>query len=231
MKSQVKNSLIVLMLAVSFSCTNISGPDKSVEGTILGAGWGAGAGAVIGNQTGSLGPGAAVGVAFGAASGLLTGGGLDVQEGFNIQQQREINSLQVQVAANDVELRRIQASLDNRQEGIISNPSGTRIFFDDGRASLRMGSAVTLERLADAVKVNPYIAVVEIHGHSDDMGDSDKNQKLSEARAQTVATFLTEHGISSHVIKIIPHGATQPITTNKTPEGRQQNRRVEIVLR
>ena len=95
---------------------------------------------------------------------------------------------------------------------------------------MRLGSALELERFANAVKMNPYIGAIEVHGHSDDMGDNEKNQKLSEARAQTVSTYLTQHGISSHIIKTISHGTAQPLTTNKTPEGRQQNRRVEIVL-
>ena len=211
-------------------CSGISGPDKSFEGALLGAAWGAGAGAVIGNQTGSLGPGAAVGAAFGAGIGLLNGLGLDVQEGFNIDQQREIDSLEILVDSNQRELKRIQAQLDDRQRVMLSSPAGTIIYFDEGRASLHLGSALELERLTNTIKLNPYVGAIEINGYSEDFGDNEKNNKLSEARAKTVATFLTEHGVSSHLLKVQSFGATKPVTSNKTVDGKHLNRRVEIVL-
>lgn len=232
MKTSVKKSLYAFaVLVFSFTgCSGISGPDKTAEGTLLAAAWGAGAGAVIGNQTGSLGPGAAVGAAFGAGIGLLTGLGLDVQEGFNIDQQREIDSLEILVDSNQRELRRIQAQLDDRQRVLLHSPSGTIIYFDEGRASLHIGSALELERLANAIRLNPYVGSIQIYGHSEDFGDAEKNNKLAEARAQTVATFLTEHGVSSHLLKVESFGATKPITSNKTVDGKHLNRRVEIVL-
>ena len=213
------------------SCSNVPGPDKTAEGAILGAGWGSGVGLVIANQTtGGMTNGALIGLAFGAASGMLSGLGLDVQEGFVIDQQREIDALKVQVAANDQQLRSIQAAFDDRQRGLYANHSITKIYFDEGRASLHMGSAKELERLAEAIRLNPYIGNIEVHGHSDDMGDVEKNNRISEARAKTVVTFLTEHGVSSHLMKLIAHGASEPITANGSPEGKQQNRRVEVVL-
>ena len=220
-------SVFMLMTA----CSNVPGPDKTVEGTILGGGWGTGVGLVIANQTtGGMTNGALLGLAFGAASGMLSGLGIDVQEGFSIDQQREIDSLKVQVSANDQQLRSIQAAFDDRQRGLYANPSTTKVFFDEGRASLHMGSAKELELLAEAIKLNPYIGTIEIHGHSDDMGDAEKNNRISEARAKTVATFLTEHGVYNHILKLISHGSNEPLTANTSPEGKQQNRRVEVVL-
>lgn len=224
-------ALTLFVVSICFSsCYPVAGPDKTFTGAVLGAGWGAGAGAVIGNQTGNVGPGTAIGAGFGAGAGLLTGVGLDLAEGTELAQQRQIDALKVQIAANSRSLAGLQESLDNRDRRLDRGVGNRNIYFDVDRASLKAGSAATLERLAEAIKFNPYVGGLEIHGHSDDTGNTERNLRLSEARARTVSTFLVHHGVTFDRIQVFFHGARRPIATNETESGRQLNRRVEIAL-
>ena len=215
---------------VGIGCRATPGPDKSVAGAILGAGWGAGAGATIGNQLNDRGPGAAIGAGFGAANGLMTGIALDVAEGTELQSQRELDALKVQVAANDRHLLEVQDRLD--AHGGPSRLSGqtVQIFFDPDRASLRLGSATQLERFAEALRLNPFLRKVEVRGHSDDTGDSARNLRLSEARAKTIETFLITHGVPRDRIETTSYGSSQPLVSNCSPAGKQLNRRAEILV-
>lgn len=212
------------------SCHPVPGPDKSFAGAVLGAGWGAGAGAIIGNQTGSVGPGTVIGAAIGAASGLLIGVGLDISEGTELDQQRQVDGLKVQVAANNRDLTVLQDTLDDHDRRLERTGMGGHVYFDPDSAALRAGSAAELERLADAIKSSPYVTGVTVTGHSDDTGDTAKNERLSEARARSVATFLANQGISMDRIEVTSYGAKRPIASNESEAGRQLNRRVEIDL-
>ena len=212
------------------ACYPTPGPDKTAVGAVLGAGWGAGAGAIIGNQTHNPGDGVGVGAALGAASGVMTGVGLDIAEGGELEQQRELDSLKTQVAMNQRALLAIQGTLDDRGRRINGASINDVIYFDANRASLRLGSAEQLERFAAAVRRHPFVKSVEIHGHTDDLGNAEKNQKLAEARARSVMTFLATQGISTDIMKVASHGAEQPLASNATDEGKQLNRRVEVVV-
>jgi len=72
--------------------------------------------------------------------------------------------------------------------------------------------------------------LVVVSGHTDSSGSEQHNQKLSEARASSVATYLREQKIISDRLEVIGFGESQPVADNKTPEGRELNRRVEITL-
>jgi outer membrane protein OmpA-like peptidoglycan-associated protein len=222
--------LLLVVMGLIGGCYPTPGPDKSVAGAVLGAGWGAGAGTVVGNQFGEPTKGLMIGSGFGAAAGLLEGAGLDIAEGHELEQQRELDALKVQLSANQRALIAVQNELDDRDRKLSSQTAGAQVFFDTGKASLRLGSVSRLQRLVDAIKLNPYVGLIEVHGHSDDMGDLDINRRVSEARARTVATFLAEHGVSIDQLKMFAHGAQRPLATNDTEQGRQLNRRVEIVL-
>lgn len=226
----IRTTFLLLVVATCAGCYPTPGPDKTIAGAVLGAGWGAGAGAVIGNQVNDPGPGAAIGAGFGAANGFLTGMGFDIAEGEELEQQRELDALKVQVASNQRNLLALQSALDDRERRINSAAFAEQVYFDPSRASLRLGSAVKLERLANAIKRNPFVTSIELHGHADDMGDTEKNHQLSEARARSVASFLANQGISVDQMRIYSHGAENPVATNESDAGRQLNRRVEIVL-
>ena len=226
------SKLAVLGLFALTSCHPTPGPDKSLIGGFLGASWGAGAGAVVGNQASGVGPGALVGSGFGLASGLVQGIGVDIAEGTELQQQRDLDALRVRVASNQRALATLQHDLDIRDRKLeeTAASSGEKIFFDSGRASIRSGSAKQLERLAKRIKSSPYVGKVVVLGHSDDAGNSAQNQRLSDLRAKTVSTFLSTYGVPSDLIVNEGLSATVPLASNKTVAGRQLNRRVEVIL-
>lgn len=217
------------LLLFLVACSATPGPDKTASGAILGAAWGAGAGAIVGNQVSDPGTGAGIGAGIGAAGGLMAGMGLDVAEGTQLRQQRELEALKVKTAINQRGLLGIQDSLDQSQ-GLSTKGVLDTIQFDSGKAFIRMGSAARLEELVNKLKKIPFGTVV-LHGHADDAGNAELNQRLSEARAKTVATFLSTHGISLSQINIVAHGSGYPIASNKLEVGKQLNRRVEIVLK
>src|SRR5580765_797272 len=89
-------------------------------------------------------------------------------------------------------------------------------------------SVAILDEAIDTLKRNPSVRV-EVDGHTDSVGTDAYNQKLSERRAKGVYDYLIEHGVSdSQITGSKGFGESQPIATNDTAEGRQQNRRVEL---
>ena len=101
------------------------------------------------------------------------------------------------------------------------------LFFDSGKAELKPESATELERLAKFLAENSTIKI-EISGHTDNIGNQDANKALSEKRAQQVVNYLMAKGISKDRLSAKGYGSSQPLASNDTPDGRQQNRRTEI---
>jgi len=212
------------------ACSNPQpGPDKTIAGTLLGAGWGAGSGAVVGNQVSAAGEGVAVGAGFGAVAGAMSGAGYDLAEGTQLEQGRELAALRVQNVANQRELERLQGRLD---DVIGMDPSGGvyQVFFDENATSLRAGAIANLEVIADSIKNSPRAYVINVVGHTDDAGTPETNSRLAEARARAVSAYLGARGISMDQIKVSSFGATRPIATNGNSVGRQLNRRVDIYI-
>lgn len=100
------------------------------------------------------------------------------------------------------------------------------IYFDTGSANLRDESQQELDRLYDIMEKSGL--VIEIGGHTDNVGREDSNERLSQARAEAVRTYVIERGIAEDRIQAKGYGEAEPIATNETEEGRQENRRVEI---
>jgi outer membrane protein OmpA-like peptidoglycan-associated protein len=103
------------------------------------------------------------------------------------------------------------------------------VLFDTGQATLKPGADLAINRLATYLTSNPDTKVL-VEGHTDSRGSDDYNQGLSERRAQAVATALESRGIRADQVQTKGLGKTFPVASNDTPEGRQQNRRVEIVF-
>ena len=101
------------------------------------------------------------------------------------------------------------------------------IYFASGSARLQPESAPLLNSLADIIARCPGM-VVEAGGHTDSVGSDDLNQRLSQARAQSVVTFLLAKGLKNDSIVSKGYGETSPIATNDTAEGRWKNRRIEF---
>jgi outer membrane protein OmpA-like peptidoglycan-associated protein len=96
-------------------------------------------------------------------------------------------------------------------------------------ADLKIDSEPVLDRLANLLQDRPEIRI-EIHGHTDNTGTPAQNQVLSEARARAVIVSLITRGISAERLSSEGFGESKPIASNKTEEGRAQNRRVEIKI-
>lgn len=103
------------------------------------------------------------------------------------------------------------------------------VLFTSGRADLKAGAAGNLDRLVAFLKQNPERSV-EIEGHTDNVGSDDSNLGLSQRRADSVKSFLVQRGIDSGRIAASGKGEHQPVADNQSEGGRQQNRRVEVII-
>lgn len=101
------------------------------------------------------------------------------------------------------------------------------VSFELGSATLRPEASETLRTVATAMKASPKVAV-EIGGHTDSIGPADKNQRLSQRRAEAVRRFLAGEGVDAARLTAKGHGEDQPVDDNQTEAGRANNRRVEF---
>ena len=101
--------------------------------------------------------------------------------------------------------------------------------FEFDKWNLTSEAVIELDKVVKWLNDNPAIHV-EIEGHTDSMGQSDYNQRLSEDRAKSVYGYFVEHGVSASRLSYRGYGLTNPIADNTTAEGRQQNRRVELKI-
>ena len=101
------------------------------------------------------------------------------------------------------------------------------VHFDTGKSTLRPESFKALEDLAEVMKAKKKM-VVEIAGHTDDVGEDAANLKLSQSRAEAVRAWLISKGIAKERITAKGYGETEPTATNQTDQGRQMNRRTEV---
>ncbi len=103
-----------------------------------------------------------------------------------------------------------------------------RIEFEYDEAALTSSSHDVLEDVRAILAEHPEITLIEIQGHTDNVGSESYNVKLSETRAQTVLQWLVKHGIDASRLRAVGFGKQRPLDTNDTEVGRQQNRRVEF---
>jgi OmpA-OmpF porin, OOP family len=102
------------------------------------------------------------------------------------------------------------------------------ILFDTGSDRIRPESTPTLNEILGMLKDHPDLRL-GIEGHTDSVGDAAMNQTLSEKRAAAVKVFLSENGIDANRLETAGFGPTKAVASNESPEGRQQNRRVDLV--
>ncbi|MBI4833033.1 MAG: OmpA family protein [Candidatus Lindowbacteria bacterium] len=178
---------------------------KWQQGALAGGAIGAGTGAIIGHQSGHAGEGALIGGAVGAVAGGLVGHYLD-------KQQAELSQV---------------AEVQRPSENELVVTLRDKVLFDVNEYTLKPGAEDNLSKVADILIKYPDSNIV-VEGHTDSTGEETYNQWLSEKRAQSVANFLISRGVASIRITTMGYGETRPVATNDTPEGRQQNRRVEL---
>lgn len=103
------------------------------------------------------------------------------------------------------------------------------VYFESARSQLKPASFPSLDNLAELM-VNKTSLVIEVGGHTDDVGDEAYNQELSQQRAQAVKNYLVKKGVDAERVKAVGYGESKPVVPNDTPEGRQQNRRTEVKI-
>jgi outer membrane protein OmpA-like peptidoglycan-associated protein len=166
---------------------------------------------------------------------------LQQQQAAQLEAQRaqsaaeQANSLREQAERERAELRdRLQQQLNMVLEtresarGLIVNMSD--VLFDVDKASLKPGARERLAKVSGILMAYPGLRI-EIEGHTDSTGSDEYNQQLSERRAQSVRTYLVEQGIGPEDIPgVRGFGESKPVATNDSSAGRQQNRRVELIV-
>jgi outer membrane protein OmpA-like peptidoglycan-associated protein len=104
------------------------------------------------------------------------------------------------------------------------------IFFDIGKSTLRPESNSELDRLLKLMKDVPTLKI-EISGHTDNTGSATLNETLSQSRAEAVVAYLTSKGIAANRMVAKGYGASKPIASNNSEDGKQQNRRTEFEIK
>jgi outer membrane protein OmpA-like peptidoglycan-associated protein len=103
------------------------------------------------------------------------------------------------------------------------------VLFDTGRYTLRPGAREKLAKISGIVLAHPGLKL-EVEGHTDSVGGDEYNMKLSEQRADAVRDYLVQQGLNGDSVTAKGFGKTMPVADNATAAGRQQNRRVELVV-
>ena len=102
------------------------------------------------------------------------------------------------------------------------------VHFDFNKAIIRPGDAAVLDEAVTTLKANPNV-VINVNGYCDAIGNEEYNKSLSRKRGNAVANYLLNSGIQATQLRVHGYGKTDFVATNKTAEGRAQNRRVELV--
>jgi outer membrane protein OmpA-like peptidoglycan-associated protein len=209
MKRALQLPLAVLVVSGMLGLGACSSWSNKAKGGVIGAGAGAAVGAAVGNQVGSTAKGAIIGAAVGGAAGAIIGHQMD-------QQAKELD--------NQIE----GATVARVGEGIVVTfDSG--ILFDFDSAALRQQARDNLQELAENLRDYDRTDVL-ILGHTDATGPDAYNQQLSERRAGSAANYVVSLGVAASRVSTRGMGENDPVATNDTAEGRQLNRRVEVVI-
>ena len=190
--------------------TGESEAGKSGVGAGLGALVGAGVG-VLSSSKHDRGKGALIGAAAGAALGGGAGYYMDVQE----SKLRD-------------KMRGTGVSVTRQGDNIVLNMPNN-VTFDSSSSTLKPAGANTLTGVAMVLKEYPKTAV-NVVGYTDSTGSQDLNMRLSQQRADSVASSLIVQGVEASRVRTKGMGPANPIASNSTTEGKAQNRRVEITL-
>lgn len=146
--------------------------------------------------------------------------------------QTETQRLREQVEA---EMNRVEEALAKIAEtrrtgqGVVMNLGSEHLKFEFDKAELRQEDREMLSRVA-GVLLSAHDYTVSVNGHTDDVGSSAYNQKLSERRAQAVRDYLVKAGLSGEILSVTGHGKTLPLVAGTTDTDRARNRRVELAI-
>jgi outer membrane protein OmpA-like peptidoglycan-associated protein len=186
---------------------------------------------LIGHATGHTGAGAAIGGALGALGGAVVGD--QIQAG-----DQKLDAREQEIARNRElieELKRRNLDVKETSRGVVVNLPD--VLFEFNRANLTSDARAKARDIADILN-RPAVArrQVSIEGHTDSIGSDEYNQRLSQKRADAVASAIGGNGVSDSRLNTKGFGKKYPIAPNKNsdgsdnPSGRAKNRRVEVII-
>ncbi len=203
-----RNGVIAVVLCLSTVLIGCSA-SNAVKGGAIGAGGGAVIGGVIGNAAGNTALGAIIGAAVGGTTGAIIGNNMDKR-------------------AEEMRQDLSNAKVERVGEGIkITFDSG--ILFVTNSSELQPAAKSNIESLSKILNKYPDTNIL-IEGDTDNEGTEEYNQQLSERRAQSVADYQKGQGVAGSRISTVGLGELNPVSSNETAAGRQQNRRVEVAI-
>ena len=211
-----RKSALLVVVAATVSLAGCAATDdfmknpekeKTRQGTAIGAGAGAVAGLLIG--------GGWEGALIGAGVGALAGGAVG-----NYQDKQEAK-LRQQMAGTGVEVVRKGDNIT------LDMPGNVTFAFDSAQLNPQFNPV--LDKVAQTL-VEYDKTVIQVAGHTDSTGSHAYNMKLSEQRASSVRNYLAGRGVPTQRMHTVGAGPDHPVADNATPEGRAQNRRVEITI-
>jgi len=211
MKKTILLLCMIFALALSGCATDTQQKKGRVVGAALGTVVGAGVGYAIGGGKGA---------AIGAGSGLLVGG----LTGDRIGKYMDNQEAEMRQALAEVESASIQ-----REQDILAITFKSDFSFGFDSAIIKPGAEDEIARVAEVLIKYPQTNI-SIEGHTDSKGAEEYNMNLSTRRAEAVKNSLIGRGLSSSRLQTIGFGESKPVATNDTEAGRQQNRRVRIVI-
>ncbi len=147
------------------------------------------------------------------------------QEADRLRQQAENDKAELRAKL----LQQLNSILETHDtaRGLIANMGD--VLFETGKFELKPEARERLAKVSGILLAYPTLKVA-IEGYTDSVGSDEYNQRLSEQRAEAVNSYLVQQGVSQDFVTARGFGKTQPIADNSTPDGRQKNRRVELVL-
>ena len=228
-------TLSIVTLFVAAVLSGCAGGDLTTreKGAGIGALGGAAAGGLIGAATGHPGVGAAVGGALGLGAGALVGDQLQGQENRQKEQQKAIDQQRVELEKNRAlieELRKQNIEAKETSRGVTVNLPNVNFEFDS--ADLTRDGRDRVNQISSIIRRDAPNRRVTVEGHAsrENAAAEAYNQRLSERRASTVAEALERNGVNRNNISSQGLGTRAPVASNDTESGRQQNRRVEVII-
>jgi len=233
MKNTIRLSTTALLVAAVLSGCAGGEITTREKGAGIGALGGAAAGGAIGAATGHAGIGAAVGGLLGLGAGALIGDQLQGQENRQKEQQKAIDQQRVEIEKNRAlmeELRKQNIEAKETSRGVMVNLPNVNFEFDS--ADLTRDGRSKVDQIANIIKRDAPNRRITVEGHAsrESAAAEAYNQRLSERRANTVADSLERNGVNGRNISSQGLGTRAPVASNDTESGRQQNRRVEVII-
>ncbi len=209
MKRIILSSVCAAFLLSSCATDPYTGEEKvskTAWGAGIGTAVGAGVGALVGGEKGAL-----IGAGIGAAGGAATGGYMDMQA----------RDLRKELVGTGVQVKQVDGKIHLIMAGNIT--------FDFDQSNIKESFKPTLDSIAKIMKKYDQ-SKVQVIGYTDNVGKLEYNQQLSLKRARIITTYLNLRGIGNERMSAYGAGPANPIASNNTEAGREQNRRVEITL-